>query len=283
MSYRSKTGRTGSNKRPTKTTHEKKKTKEKKPRKTTKKLKEEAPQATPQQVTERTLGGISKLGDQVFALSPFSQYFDDWLVNLRQVISEFETNPAIKADEQFQKERTQIFLDTEAALAQSRIEEANLSDETKALADNNHKISDADKEYAEKTRKLSDKRNSEIQQLNNKIRQFEDDLAAHQNVKFGFFQFGEKKRAAQKLEQLNSDLSAAKNEMEITVQNFTAEQDKLHDAYEKQKQELNAESDRLHKELEKLETDTSAVARQTACNALAEAIKALNVRVSPAS
>lgn len=283
MSYRSKTGRTGSNKRPIKATQEKKKPKDKKARKTVKKIKKEAPQATQQEVTERTLGGISKLGNQVFALSPFSQYFDDWLVNLRQVISEFETNPVIKADEQFQKERSQIFLDIEAALAQSRIKEADLSDETQALTDNNHKISDADKDYAENTRNLSNKRNSEVQQLSNKIRQLEDDLAAHQNVKFGFFQFGEKKRAAQRLEQLNKDLSTAKNELEITIQNFTAEQDKLHDAYEKQKQDLNSESDRLHKELEKLETDTSTTARQVACNALVEAIKALNARASPAS
>lgn len=283
MSYRSKAGRTGANKRPTKATREKK-PKEKKARKTAKKnLKEEAPQATLQEVTERTLGGITKLGSQIFALSPYSQYFDDWLVNLRQVISEFETNQAIKTDEQFQKERTQIFLDVEAALAQSKIEEANLSAESKALVDNNHKISDADREYAEKTRDLSNKRNSDVQQLTNKIRQLEDDLAAQQNAKFGFFQFGEKKRAAQRLEQLNSDLTAGKNELEIAIQNFTAEQDKLHDAYEKHKQELNAESDRLHQKLEKLETDTSAEARLTACNALAEAIKSLNERASPAS
>ena len=41
------------------------------------------------------------------------------------------------------------------------------------------------------------------------------------------------------------------------------------------KQELNETSDRLHKELEKLETDTSTEARQTACNALAQAINTL--------
>jgi len=282
MSYRSKAGRTSSNKRPTKSTSEKK-PKEKKARKVVKRVKEEKPQATPQEVTERTLSGINKLGNQIFALSPFSQYFDDWLVNLRQVVSEFETNSAIKADEQFQKERLQIFLDVEAALAQNRIEEANLSEEAKALVENNHKISDADREYAEKTRTLSNKRNVDVQNLSNRTRQLEDDLAAQQNVKFGFFQFGEKKRGAERLAQLNKELTSAKNELEIAIQNFTAEQDKLHDFYEKRKQKLHAESDRLHRELEKLETDTSAGARQTACNALVEAITAFNARASPAS
>jgi len=62
------------------------------------------------------------------------------------------------------------------------------------------------------------------------------------------------------------------------VKNFTAEQEKLHDNYEKRKQELAETSDRLHKELEKLETDTSTVARETACNALSEEINALQKR-----
>jgi flagellar hook-associated protein FlgK len=60
---------------------------------------------------------------------------------------------------------------------------------------------------------------------------------------------------------------------------FTAEQEKLHDSYQKRKQDLSEESDRLHKELEKLETDTSTEARQTACNALVESINSLLKRM----
>jgi DNA repair exonuclease SbcCD ATPase subunit len=274
MSFRSQTGHKSSGRQFSKSAHEKK-AKEKKQRQGAKYLREETPQATPQEFTDKTLGGISKLGNQIFALSPFSQYFDDWLVNLRQVVSEFESNPEIEVDDQFQKERTQIFLEVEEALAENRIAESNLTEEAKALAENNHRISDADKEYAEKTRELSNKRNSEVQHLTSKIRQIEDDLAAQKEVKIGFFKFGEKKRATEKLEQLNNDLSASKNKLEITIQNFKVEQDKLHDNYEKRKQDLNEESDRLHKELEKLETDTSTAARQSTCNALIETVKAL--------
>jgi hypothetical protein len=281
MSYKTK-GRTGGSKRPSKSAHEKK-AKEKKPRKGAKYLREETPEVTPQEVTERTLGGISKLGSQVFALSPFGQYFDDWLVNLSQIVSEFESNPAIKIDEQFQKERAQIFNDIEAELVQNRLAEANLTEEAKALHQVNHKLGDADKDYAEKTRDLSNKRNLEVQQLTNKIRQLEDDLAAHQQVKIGFFKFGEKKRAAERQAQINSDLSQSRNQLEITIQNFTMEQDKLHDNYEKTKQELAAESDRLHKELEKLETDNSVTPRENACKALAESVNALIARTSQAS
>ena len=281
MSFRSQTGRKGARKKVSKPVPNKK-NKEKKRRQGAKYLQEEAPQASAQEAAQRTLDSIGRLGSQIFALSPFSQYFDDWLVNLRQVVSEFESNPHIKADEQMQKTRAQIFLDVQAELAQIRLEESNLSAEAKALADNNHLIVEADKEYAEKTRALSNKRNTELQRQSAKIRQLEEEVAAQQNVKFSFFKFNEKKRAAEKLAQTTKTLTAAKNESEITIQNFTAEQEKLHDNYAKRKQELHENSDRLHRELEKLETDTSLPARQTACNALTEAINDLLKRTSSA-
>ncbi len=134
---------------------------------------------------------------------------------------------------------------------------------------------EADKSYAEQTRERSNKRNAEVQHLSSKIRDLEDLLATQQKVKFSFYQFSAKRKASEQLTQTTQNLKAAKNELEVTLQTFTAEQEKLHDNYEKQKQELNENSDRLHTELEKLETDTSTQPRQTTCNALVCAINAL--------
>jgi chromosome segregation ATPase len=282
MSFRSQSGsRRSAGKQFSKSTHEKK-AKEKKQRTGAKYLQEETHELSAQEVADKTLNSLGNMGNQIFALSPFSQYFDDWLVNLRQVVSEFESNPAITADDQFVKERTQVFLDVEGALAQNRLEESNLSAEAKALADNNHAIVEADKEYAETTRERSNKRNAEVQRLSSKIRELEDQLAAQQEIKISFYKFGAKKKAAEQLAQTTQDLKAAKNELEVTLQTFTAEQEKLHDNYEKSKQELNENSDRLHTELEKLETDTSVGARQAACNSLVCAVNSLMAR-TPAS
>ncbi|MDR0493351.1 MAG: hypothetical protein LBH74_06925 [Nitrososphaerota archaeon] len=280
MSFRQQPGRRGSSRQFSKTSNDKK-TKPKKTRQSAKYLQEETPQVSPQEAAQRALSGIGRLGNQIFALSPFSNYFDDWLINLRQIVGEFESNSAISVDEQFQKTRTQIFLDVTEALAQSKLAESTLSAEARALADNNYRIVEADKMYAEKTRELSNHRNSEITRLTNSVRQLEDDLDAQQNVKVKFYQFSEKKRVQEKLDQLTKDLSAAKIKSEVTLQTFVAEQEKLHDDYEKHKQELNKESDRLHQELEKLETDTSLPARQTACNALTDAINELMKQTAP--
>lgn len=283
MSSRPQTGsHRGASRQFSKSAHEKK-AKERKQRAGAKYLQEATPQVSAQEVAEKTVGCLGRLGNQIFALSPFSQYFDDWLVTLRQTISEFESSPAINTDEQFVKERSQVFLDVEAALAENRLQESNLTGEAKALADTNHLIVETDKEYAEKTRELSNKRNAEVQRLTHRTHELEEDLATQQEIKISFYKIRERKRAAEKLAQTTQSLKDTKNELEVALQSFTAEQEKLHDNYEKRKQELNETSDRLHKELEKLETDTSTTARQTACNTLAEAINALLKRTPQAA
>jgi chromosome segregation ATPase len=274
MSFRPQTGsRRNAARQYSKSAHEKK-AKEKR-RSGGKYLLEETPEFSAKEVVEKTLGGLSKLGNQVFALSPFSQYFDDWLVNLRQIISEFESNSAINVDEQFVKERSQIFLDVEGALAEKRLQESNLTGDAKTLADNNHLLVETDKEYAEKTRELSSKRNAEVQRLTHKIRELEDDVASQQEIKISIFKPIARKKAAEKLAQTQQNLESTKNELEVALQSFTAEQEKLHDSYEKKKQEITEKVESLHKELERLETDTSIDARQAAFNALANAVNAL--------
>jgi hypothetical protein len=274
MSFRPQTGsRRNAARQFSRSAHDKK-VKEKKQRSGGKYIEEQTEIST-KEVVEKILGTLGRLGNQIFALSPFSQYFDDWLVSLKQVISEFESSPVIKIDEQFMKERLQIFLDIESALAEKRIQENNLSDEAKALADTNHLIVETDKEYAEKTRERSFKRNADVQRLSNKIRELEESIANQQEIKISFYKLTARRKAAEKLAQTERDLISTKNELQITLENFTAEQEKMHDIYEERKQELTEKSDNLHKELEKLETDTSTALRQDATNALANIINAL--------
>ena len=197
MSFRPQTGsRRNAARQYSKSAHEKK-AKEKKQRLGGNYHQEET-EISAKEVVEKNLGILSKLGNQIFALSPFSQYFDDWLVNLRQIISEFESNPSIKVDEQFVKERSQIFLDVEGALAEKRLQESNLTGEAKELADNNHLLVETDKEYAEKTRELSFKRNADVQRLSHEILELEDDVASQEEIKISFFKLNGSKKSGRK-------------------------------------------------------------------------------------
>jgi chromosome segregation ATPase len=282
MGFRSQSGsRRNAARQFSRSAHEKK-AKEKKQRYSGKYVEEET-QVSPKDAVEKTLGSLSRLGNQIFALSPFSQYFDDWVVTLRQVISEFESNPALKVDEQFVKERSQIFLDVEGALAEKRVQESSMTGEAKELADNNHLLVETDKEYAEKTRQLSHKRNADVQRLSTEIRDLEDDVASQEEIKISFYKFNARKKAAEQLVQTRQALKSKKNELEVTLSSFTADQEKLHDSYEEKKQEITEKIESLHKALEALETDTSATPRQTACNALANAINAFLQRRPPSA
>jgi len=284
MSFKSQSGprRSAVRRQISKSEHEKK-TKEKKQRVAAGKYLEEETQVSAKDVVDKTLCSLTRLGSQVFALSPFSQYFDPWLVNLRQITLEFESSPTVKVDEQFVKERTQIFLDVEGALAEKRIQESSLDGEAKELADNNHLLVETDKDYAEKTRQLSFKRNADVQRLSTEIRELEDDVASQEKIKISFYKFNAKRKAAESLAKARQALKAKKAELEVTLSSFAADQEKLHDEYEKKKQEITDKIESLHKALEKLETDTSIESRQVACNALTCAVNALIQRTPPAT
>jgi hypothetical protein len=78
-------------------------------------------------VVAETLEYLEMLGDEVFDQSPVSVYFDDWLVNLRQVMVAFEFNEAIKVDDIFTDESEQIYNDIEEELA-NRLRALNKSE-----------------------------------------------------------------------------------------------------------------------------------------------------------
>ncbi len=273
MGYRGQGGgsRRGAGQKFQRTKHEKTKAKVHRS-KANKQMLEDAPTFSLSERAEKTLAGLGKLGTQTFALSPFSQYYDDWLVNLRQAVSEFESAATVAADEAFVKERENIFTDVERALALMRLKEAAMEDMAKTLSDTNHQLGDADAEYAHRVHELSAKRNAEISRLTKKVHNLETELDKVKHMKTSLFGFT-KKSKAKKEEETNQLLGGAKTALEVAVQNFDVEQEKQHDTYEKKKQDLMIRIRDLEKELAGIETDPSVEARQSGCNALAAAVK----------
>ncbi len=284
MGYRGQSGsRRGSGERFQKSPHEKAKHKIQKPKSGIKFAQEEEPVPSLGEVSEKILGSLSRLGNQTFALSPFSHYFDDWLISLRQMVSEFESNPSTNVDEEFQKERMQIFADVESQFAQIRLKEAELEASANALAQNNHLLVETDADYATQTRELGKKRNGEIGPLTQKVHELEHELSSVEQVKASFLNPFAKRAKAQKQTEATQKLKAAKTELEIAMQNFKVEQDKLHDDYEKKKEMIMEKVRGLEKEIVNIESDASLQVRQSACAALAATMKGFLNRRSASS
>jgi hypothetical protein len=250
------------------------KTKPKTPKNKTAKYVEEPPKPTLQDEAAKVQSSLSRLGTQTFALSPFSQYFDDWLVNLRQVLSEFEAQPVVAPDDVYLKERGQIIQDVEGALAQCRVTEAQMDQASKALAAQNHLMVETDVAYAHQTRELSEKRNCEIERFTHDLNRQEADLAEVKATKTSFFGFTKGKKAKREAE-ATAKVNTAKTALEVAVDSFRVEQEKLHDQYEKTKQKTISRVQALEKELVSAESDPSVSARKAACDALAVAVSGL--------
>ena len=87
-------------------------------------------------IGEETLKNLELLGNEVFEYSPISKYFDDWLVNLRQVILSFESSDVIGPDETFAREYNQIFGEIEDELSKRLLNDAEIEVSARRLVEN---------------------------------------------------------------------------------------------------------------------------------------------------
>jgi DNA repair exonuclease SbcCD ATPase subunit len=255
--------------------HEKAKRKGQKHRSGDKYLLEESKAPTSEEVVEKTLVRLRSLGDQTFAFSPFSQYFDNWLLSLKSVLSEFESNPAVNVDEEFVKERSQVIADVELKIAERRHEEAVLEKATRRLAKQNNLLVQTDTEYTHATQKLASKRKREIKRLTRRVHDFEEEFEEISRMKASIFSPFARRAKSHKKAEVTRKLDAAKSELESVVKAFEVEQEKLHDEYEKRKQAVIEQVRSLEKKVGDLETDGSVEDRRVACEELVNVVKAL--------
>lgn len=227
------------------------------------------------EITEKTLTRLSRLGSQKFALSPFSQYFDEWLKNVRGVISEFESHPDVNVDAAFTEAQKQIIDDVESKLAQTKLNEASLLEVSNVLFETNHSLAQLEADYSTKTRALSLKKSSTLERVSLNINVLKEELVYSEKMKTSFFNPLSKKIKTQKIAETTEKLELAQSEMGIALQNFKTEQEKLYNQYTKEKQAAIERSQMLRKDVEKLEIDSSVDARKNSCAALSNAIDAL--------
>jgi hypothetical protein len=228
-----------------------------------------------EEVVEKTLGRLGKLGGQTFACSPFSQYFDDWLLGLKSVLSEFESNPAVEVDEEFVKERSQVIADVELKLSERRNEEVVFEEATRMLSEQKTLLVQTDTECSYSTQNLAAERKSEIKGLTQRVHDLGEELEETLQTKVGLFSPLARRAKSHKKAELNRKIDAAKSQLDSAVKALKAEQEQIREECEKKKQAIMEQVRTLEKKVGSLEADGSVEDRRFACEELINIVKSL--------
>ena len=227
------------------------------------------------EVAEKTLGRLHSLGNQTFAVFPFSEYFHDWLVNLKGVLTEFELNSNVTVDHQFDEECSRILSNVELELDERRNNEASYDLALRSLSEDKRLLKRIDEDHAAKLGQMERRKSSEIKRLSRTVQDLKEEFDHVTQTKTGIFRAMSKKAKAQKQAEAARKLSLAQGEYELIAPNFSAQQQILAKEHTKVQQPVVERIQKLQKEINSLEIDGSLGARRAACEAVANAINGL--------
>ena len=246
---------------------------------------------TSKELVDRTLNSLSRLGTQRFAVAPFYEHFDRWLLSLRTVLSEFESGPAVTADDQFAKECSQALSDIELALKERRVKEASRDE---AIRKSNQNLLDArslhsqtEREYAAKAKELAASKEQAVKTVASRVGKLRQELNRIVKIRAGFLRRISKKTKAQKEAEASQRLDSTKSELAKIERSFATEQEKLQEEYKRRKRQILEQIANYEKEIENLEVgsqvDDALDARRAGCDALMNAVNAFLQRTQAAS
>ncbi len=236
---------------------------------------------TAQEAAEETVNKLRKLGGQVFAVYPFSEYFDIWLRNVREVLSEFESNSVIKSDEQFSRDSQQILSDVESRLDERRRIEKSRIGVAEELSEKKQISDRLEKDFSDKEREAEAQGREEIKHLSSVISDLKEKMDEVERLKTGIFRGFSEKAKAHRMAEVKQELDSAKRELDLAEHNSDDARRKLKEDYETEKTPVLERMNLLEKELEEEETDGSLQNRDDACEALIKAVNALLERSNP--
>ena len=236
---------------------------------------EEKHVVTLKEISDKTLKQLHNLGRQKFGSSPFRDHFDRWLVNLTDVLSEFELNPNINVDEQFVKERSQILDAVKIELEERRRKEASLEESIKNLSNSANILEEINEEYINRMREIKRQKSKEIKRLYHSIDALKVALDTVIRMKTGFFRGISKKDRELKEIEITQELTNKQRELELATFSFTEAKARIRDEYEKKRQPIVGQIRDRQKKMDSSETDESLEDRWFACEALVDSVNAL--------
>jgi len=210
-------------------------------------------------ITTETLTYLDMLGGEVFEQEPVSKYFDDWMVNLRQVILSFESNPVIGADEGFNAQYNKIFSEIQEELDNRVALEGDMAVSYRTLVENRYLLNKIDEEHAEQTKQFVEKGASNIEALMHSMASIEKELAEAEAIKVSYLHPMQLMAKDQKVNELRQKLNSAKKRLALAIGSSSTETGKAGDTesqFEAQLKMLEAKRkvamDLLNKEVDEL-------------------------------
>jgi hypothetical protein len=242
------------------------------------------------ELVDRTLNSLSRLGNQRFAVGPFYEHYDRWMLSVRSVLSDFEASSTGLVDDNFKQECTRVLSEIESTLNDRRAKEVS-NDETirkldRSLLESKSILAQTDREDTAKISEVAAQREQAIKPVASNLGRLRQELVRIGRMRAGFLREISKKAKAQKTSEATQKLDTTKRELVAIEQSFAAEQRKLQQEHGRRRRQILKQIADYEKELENLEHGTKADdamdARHTACDALVNAVNSLVQRIQSA-
>jgi hypothetical protein len=236
-----------------------------------------------EEIVNRTLNALTHLGNQRFVLSPFSEQLNLWLTSLKNVLSEFESNPEIVVDDEFAKERSQIISNIELELAKRRRREEHSGENAKNLATSKALLEKVNLESGTVMKAIQKRQEAETKTLFAHIEDIKRELEHLAQMKTGILRGISKNTKAWRETEARQRLAVAQDELAAAVQRLNDEQEKVRAEYETRKQAVSRQIQEFEKEALNQEIDDSLDVRHAACDGLVNAVNSFlqRIRLSP--
>jgi DNA repair exonuclease SbcCD ATPase subunit len=243
------------------------------------------------EIANRALNSLSRLGSQRFAVGPFYEHYDRWMLSVRNVLSEFEASSAAAVDDSFKEECSRVLSGIESTLNDRRVKEASNDDAVRKvnrnLLDTRSILAQTEREYAAKMSDIAAKREHALKPVATNLGRLRQELSRISRVRAGFLRGLSKKTKAQKEAEAAQKLESTRRELAKVEQSFAAEQARLRKDHSKKKQQILEQIATHQKELDDLEggsdMDDAVEVRRAACDDLIASIDAFLKRAGTSS
>jgi len=239
---------------------------------------QEPEQVNPSELLVKITNALEHLGNQRFALPPFSEHFQRWLKDVENLLEEFQMRLSQAADQQFHDSIEKSLSSIRDTLTK-RIEMENTS--STALTDIHNQltaveleVSKLDHDYKMRTGEVRRKYEKSVNRLRSDIDTLDRQRLKLLRKKTSFLQriFG---KADAELEEHQGALQSKKSTLEGKKESFKLELDKYRRDYEAKRKQLAAQIETLRAKLTETRgggQDDAMEDRRSTCEELRAAV-----------